>query len=430
MNAHFPLRFYLTMLYLYANPLRQQEVMMTKTIEEINDKIRRNKAVVFTAEEIINVVKEKGVKQTLREVDVVTTGTFGPMCSSGAYFNIGHTKPRIKLGGGSITFNDVTAYGGFAAADVMLGANALADADPRNHFHPGEFNYGGGHVIEDLVAGKDIKLCVHAYGTDCYPRKKLETWINLRDINQAVLFNMRNSYQNYNVAVNLSNQTIYTYMGTLKPNMGNVNYSSAGQLSPLLNDPLYKTIGIGTKIFLGGANGYIAWPGTQFNPTVPRGVNDVPKRGAGTLAVIGDLKEMNARYLMGTSMLGYGVTLSVGIGIPIPILNEDVLRYVMVDDSQIYAAVIDYSTAYPNNNPDVVAEVNYRELRSGKVLINNRSIPTSSLSSYPRAREIAHILKSRIECGSFEITEAVAPLWNKDSYLKPGNLNERPIKAE
>ena len=108
-----------------------------------------------------------------------------------------------------------------------------------------------------------------AYGTDCYPRRRLETWINIADLNQAVLFNIRNAYQNYDVAVNLSDRTIYTYMGILKPDLGNANYSTAGQLSPLLNDPYCKTIGIGTKIFLGGGTGFIAWQGTQHNSNVP-----------------------------------------------------------------------------------------------------------------------------------------------------------------
>ncbi|MEL7561820.1 homocysteine biosynthesis protein [Dehalogenimonas sp. 4OHTPN] len=403
---------------------------MAKTIEEINQKIRSGRAVVFTAEEIIGVVKEHGLKKTAALVDVVTTGTFGPMCSSGAYFNIGHTKPRIKLGGGKVSLNDVPAYAGFAAVDVMLGANALPEDDPRNRFHPGEFNYGGGHVIEELVAGKDIKLTATAYGTDCYPRKKLETWINLRDMNEAVLFNMRNAYQNYNVAVNLSDKTIYTYMGTLKANMGNATYCSAGQLSPLLNDPMYKTIGIGTKIFLGGGEGFIAWHGTQFNPSVPRTESGVPKRGAGTLAVIGDLKHMSSRYLMGTSMLGYGVTVSVGIGVPIPILDEDILRHTTVTDDDIFAAVVDYSDAYPNVKPEVVGEISYGELKTGRVKINGREVPTASLSSYPRAREIAIILKDRITNGKFELTSPVATLPGIESGVKFKLLNERPINGE
>ena len=400
---------------------------MAKTIEEINQKIKNGEAVVFTAEEIIGVVKEKGLKKTAEEVDVVTTGTFGPMCSSGAYFNIGHSKPRIKLGGGRSYLNDVPAYTGLAAVDLFIGATATPDDDPRNKIHPGEFNYGGGHVIEELVAGKDIRLEATAYGTDCYPRKKLESWINIKDLNEAVLFNVRNAYQNYNVAANLSNKTIYTYMGILKPNLGNINYCSAGQLSPLLNDPYYKTIGIGTKIFLGGGIGYVAWQGTQFNPSVPRAENGVPKGGAGTLAVIGDLKQMSSRWLVGTSMLGYGPTLTVGIGVPIPILSEEILKYTTITDDQIIGTIIDYSDAYPNRRNEAVGEVTYAQLKSGKITVQGKRVPTASLSSYPRAVEIANTLKGWIKAGKFELTQPVAYLPGVESGVTFKPLNERPI---
>jgi len=400
---------------------------MAKTIAEINEKIKKGQVVVVTAEEIIEIAKKNGISQAAKEVDVVTTGTFGPMCGSGAYFNVGHTKPRIKLGGGKVYLNDVPAYTGLAAVDIFLGATALPDDDPKNRIYPGEFRYGGGHVIEELVAGKDVRLVATAYGTDCYPRRKLETLINIKDINEAVLFNVRNAYQNYNVAVNLSDRTIYTYMGVLKPKMGNANYSTSGQLSPLFNDPYYKTIGIGTRIFLGGGIGFVAWQGTQHNPNVLRGDNGVPKRGAGTLAVIGDLKQMKPEWLVGTSFLGYGCTMTVGVGVPIPILSEEILRYTMVTDSQIFAPVIDYSEAYPQRKPDVLAEVSYAELKSGKIKIQNQEIQTASLSSYPGAVKIAGILKEWIKKGDFLLTEPVAPLPGVESGIVFKPLEERPI---
>ena len=402
---------------------------MAKTIQEINQKIKLGTAVVVTAAEIIEIAKQEGIKKAAEKVDVVTTGTFGPMCSSGAYFNIGHAKPRIKLGGGHSYLNDVPAYAAFAAADLFIGANALPDDDPRNRNHPGDFNYGGGHVIEELVAGKDIRLSATAYGTDCYPRKKLETWINIKDLNEAVLFNMRNAYQNYNVAVNSTDKTIYTYMGVLKPRLGSAGYSSAGQLSPLMKDPYYKTIGIGTRIFLGGGVGYVAWPGTQHNPGVPRSENGAPRSGAGTLCVIGDLKQMSPRYLVGTSMLGYGCTLTVGIGVPIPILNEEILKYTTITDAEIFAQVIDYGTAYPNRLPDTLGEVTYAELRSGKINLRGKSIPTASLSSYPKALEIATLLKDWIKNGQFMLTEAVAPIPGPESGVAIHPLVERPIEG-
>ena len=400
-----------------------------KTIDEINEKIKQGKALVVTAEEIIDLVKEKGVKKATQEVDVVTTGTFGPMCSSGAYFNIGHSKPRIKLGAGKVYLNDVLTYPGFAAVDIYIGCTALPDDDPRNRVHPGEFNYGGGNVIEELVAGKDIRLTATAYGTDCYPRKKLETWINIKDLNEVVLFNIRNAYQNYNVAVNLSGKTIYTYMGVLKPHLGNANYCSAGQLSPLQNDPHYKTIGIGTKIFLGGGVGYVAWQGTQHNPNVLRSENGVPKRGAGTLAVIGDLKQMSPKWLVGTSMFGYGCTITVGIGVPIPILSEEILRYTAVTDDDIWAPILDYSDAYPNQKPDILGEVNYAQLKSGSIAVQGEKVPTGSLSSYYRAVEIANILKEWILSGQFLLTEPVAPLPGVESGVTFKPLKERPLET-
>jgi uncharacterized protein (DUF39 family) len=401
---------------------------MMKTIAEINEKIRKKKAVVVTADEIIGLVEEKGTNRAAQEVDVVTTGTFGPMCSSGAYLNIGHTNPRIKLGGGKVYLNDVPAYTGLAAVDIYIGGTAIPDDDPRNRIYPGEFNYGGGHVIEELVAGKDIKLSATAYGTDCYPRKKLETWINIKDLNEAILFNPRNAYQNYNVAVNLSDKTIYTYMGILKPYLGNANYCSAGRLSPLLNDPYYKTIGIGTRIFLGGGTGYVAWQGTQHAPNVLRSDNGVPKRPAGTLAVIGNLKQMNARWLVGTTMLGYGVTMTVGIGVPIPILSEEILKYTAVADEEIFAAIVDYSDGYPNMKPDILGEVSYAQLRTGKIVVQGKELPTAPLSSYSRAVEIAGILREWILSGEFVLTEPVAPLPGVESGISFKPLKERPVE--
>ncbi len=401
---------------------------MTRTIAEINEKIRKGQAVVVTAEEVIDLVEKEGVEKAAQRVDVVTTGTFGPMCSSGAYFNLGHSKPRIKIGGGRAYLNDVPAYTGIAAVDIFLGATALPDDDPRNRIHPGAFNYGGGHVIEELVAGKDVRLAVSAYGTDCYPRKRMETWTNIKDMNEAVLFNIRNAYQNYNVAVNLSDKTLYTYMGVLKPNLGSANYSSAGQLSPLLNDPYYRTIGIGTRIFLGGGIGYVAWHGTQHNPNVPRSDKGVPTRGAGTLTVIGDLKQMKPQWLVGASMVGYGCTLTVGIGIPIPILSEEILRYTAVRDEEIFAPIVDYAEAYPQRSPEILGEASYGELKSGRIIVQEKEVLTASLSSYPKAVEIANTLKEWIVRGDFLLTEPVASLPGVEAGITFKPLKERPIE--
>ena len=396
-----------------------------KTIEEINEKIKKGKVVVVTAEEMIDIAKKKGVKKAAQHVDVVTTGTFGPMCSSGMFINVGHSKPRIKIGGGKCYLNDVPAYCGIAAVDLYIGATASPDDDPRNTVYPGAFKYGGGHVIEDFVSGKEIRLSATAYGTDCYPRKKIETHINKNTVNEAYLYNPRNSYQNYNVAVNLSNKVIHTYMGVLKPNLNSASYSSAGQLSPLLKDPKYRTIGIGTRIFLGGTIGYVARNGTQHNPSALRSSDGLPRAGAGTLATIGDAKKMNARYLKGSSFLGYGATMFVGLGIPIPILDEEMAYFTSRSDEDFWAQVVDYGNDYPNRIPKSICEVNYAQLKSGMIHINGNEVPTFPISSYSKAREISMILKDWVSSGKFLLTNPVAPLPGVESGIRMNTLEER-----
>ncbi len=379
-----------------------------RSIEEINKKIKEGKAVVVTAEEMVDIVKSEGVKNAFKKVDVVTTGTFGVMCSSGAFINFGHTKPKIKAS--KVWLNDVEAYAGIAAVDCYIGAAQVQEDDPLNKVHPGRFKYGGGHVIEDLIAGRQVRLKVKAYGTDCYPLKEYESVVTINDLRDAFLYNPRNAYQNYNCAVNLSKKTIYTYMGVLRPNLGNATYSTSGQLSPLLNDPFYWTIGVGTKIFLGGGLGVVSWRGTQHNPNVLRGENGIVKEGAGTLAVTGDMKQMSPRYIRGVSMLGYGCSLMVGIGIPIPIINEEMAYFTGQSDADIYCQVVDYGIDYPNAIDRSLGEVSYQELRSGKINVMGKEIPTAPLSSYFMAREIATKLKEWIIKNKFTLGIPQLPL--------------------
>ena len=404
-------------------------IPLPKSYDEINERIRSGEVVVVTAEEMVEVVAELGPAEAAEKIDVVTTGTLGPMCSSGAFLNIGHSTPRMKVT--RAWLNDVPAYGGLAAVDLYIGATEVAEGDPLNRSHPGRFSYGGGHVIEDLVAGKDVRLRAEAYGTDCYPRRELDTWINLADLNEAYMLNPRNAYQNYNVAVNLyADRDIYTYMGVVKKGLGGANYCSAGQLSPLLNDPYYRTIGIGSRIFLGGAQGYVYWQGTQHDPSGARNERGVPTGGSGTLATVGDLKQMDPRYVVGVSMLGYGASLAVGLGTAIPVLDEEIAFQTGVSDAGITAPIIDYSRNYGLNEGAPLGNVSYAALKTGSIEIEGRTVPTTPLSSYVRAREIAERLKDQVAAGQFLLTEPAAPLPSADSGQGFKPLNYRPVGEE
>ena len=379
-----------------------------KTYEEINAKIESKKAVVFTAKEIINYVEKKGLEAAAREVDVVTTATFGPMCSSGCFINFGHSTPKIRIS--EAWLDDVPVYGGLAAVHIYLGATQLRHNDPANMYYPGEFRFGGGHVIEKLVTGEKVQLFGLSYGTDDYPRREIRTWFTINDLNQAVMVNPRNCYQNYNVAINCSDKPIYTYLGYLKPNMQNLTYCSAGQLSPLLNDPLYETIGIGTRVWLAGAQGHVYAEGTQHASACARTANEVPSEGAGTLALTADMKNMKPGFLRGVSFKGYGVSLAVGVGIPIPILNEQILKRTTVRDRDIYAPVIDYAVDYPQKTGKVLCSANYEQLKNGSVRVLGKEVETASLSSYEKALEIAHLLKDEIQRGEFLVSRPIESL--------------------
>lgn len=386
---------------------------MTKTYSEINEKIRNGDAVVLTAEEMIGYVEENGPKKAAEDIDVVTTGTFGAMCSSGAWFNFGHSEPPIKFQ--KIWLNDVEAYTGVAAVDAYLGATQLSETEG--------FEYGGGHVIEDLVKGEEIELRATSYGTDCYPRKKIRTQIGLNDVNQAWLLNPRNAYQNYAAATNSSDKTLYTYMGKLLPNLGNVNYTTSSQLSPLINDPYLETIGFGTRIFLGGAQGYVIGEGTQHNTEAPRR-NGIPIGPAGTLSVRCDLKECDPKYLKGGVFEGYGVSLFVGLGVPIPILNEEIAKRTAIKDEDIYTKIIDYGIA--SRSRPTVREVNYAELRLGKIELDGREVRTSSMAPLSVARDIAGLLKKQVQKGEFELSEPLQSL--PKSSVKPMRHDVKLVK--
>jgi len=363
-----------------------------KTYAEINQKLKSGKAVVLTAEEVTELAKKASPEEIVEQVDVVTTATFGAMCSSGAIINFGHASPPIRME--KIHLNGVPCYEGLAAVDSYIGASACNADNPE---------YGGAHVIQDLLEGKDVLLEAWGKGTDCYPRKHIRTKININTINEFTLFNPRNAYQNYNVAVNTTKNMIHTYMGTLLPGIKNATYSTSGELSPLLNDPEFRTIGIGTRIFLGGAQGFVIWNGTQFHTTKPKNEFGVPVTNAATVSVIGNLKEMSPEYIQGVSYEKYGVSMFVGIGVPIPVLDADIARRVSINNSQIETSVLDYGTV----GQPKLRQVTYEELQSGFIKIKGKKVRTAPVASLSKARKIANELKEWLQNGKFEITRPV-----------------------
>jgi uncharacterized protein (DUF39 family)/CBS domain-containing protein len=341
-------------------------------------------------------VESSGVQVAYKEVDVVTTGTFGAMCSSGAIINLGHADPPIKIQ--NAWLNDVPVPHPGAAVDLYIGAAIGSDTK--------SFDYGGAHVIEDLIAGKEVELRATAYGTDCYPRTRIETTLTKEDLNQFYLVNFRNGYQRYSCATNGRDETIYTYMGKLLPRYRNATYSGAGELNPLSNDPDYETIGLGTRIFLGGGQGYVIGEGTQHNP----------KNRLGNISVRGDAKKMSIEFIRGASFTNYGTSIYIGLGIPIPLLNEGIAKKASIRDEEIVTDIVDYGIQ--RRDKGSIRDTNYKELKSGRIDIKGRDVKVTSLSSLKTAHKITEILKSWIEDASFYLSQHVEKL-PTDTVFKP-----------
>lgn len=385
-----------------------------RTIAEINHKIKAQTVQVCTVQEIKARVAQEGIAATAAAVDVITTGTFEPMESTGAILNIGHTDPPIKIR--QCWLDGVPAYAGLGAVDLYIGATMSAETTD------GELEErGGGHVIEKLIAGESIPVRALGHVTDCYPRAELHTTINRDTINQFYLFNPRNLYQNFVVGVNGSDRTLHTYLGPLHPNLGNAVYANLGALCPLLNDPNLDSVGIGTKIFLGGGIGYITWEGTQHFPLQKRLENDAPIGPAATLAVIGDAKQMQAYWVRGCFFKNYGPSIMLGIGIPLPVCNEAVVARCAVSDAELVAPVIDFSI--PRRVRPTFGLVSYAQLKQGHIQIEGQRVRTAPLVSFYRAEQVATTLKEWIATGQFFLTEAVASLPRDRAFLAQDGVN-------
>jgi len=384
-----------------------------RTIAEINDKISRKSVVVWTAEELKARVAETSVAQAAKEVDVVTTGTFEPMESSGAIINLGHTDPPIKIR--QCWIDGVPAYSGFGAVDLYLGATQVGESAEGEEMR----ERGGGSVIADLIAGKRVNLRAIGQVTDCYPRASFETTITRDTINQFYLFNPRNLYQNFIVGVNGGDRPLFTYLGPLQPRLGNAVYSSPGAISPLLNDPDLQLVGIGSRIFLGGGIGYVAWEGTQHFPLQKRLPNRTPIGPAATLALIGDAKQMNPRWVRGCYFKSYGPSLMLGVGIALPMLNEAVVAHCAVQDRELVAPIVDFSI--PRRVRPTFGLVSYAQLKSGRISIEGKPVRVAPLASIYLSRQVALELKQWIEAGDFQLTEPVASL-PSDRTLLPQDV--------
>jgi len=376
-----------------------------KSIDEINHRIKDNTVVCLTASQAKNLVDQEGIKSLAERCDIVTTATYSLMCSSGVFINAGHTNPHMKMQ--RVFLDNVQAYGGIATADFYLGATQESDCD--HHF-------GGAHVICKLVKGEKIQFKAEGTPTDCYPKSHFSKEITINDLNQVYFYNPRNCYQNYTAVCNSSQKELKTYMGSLLPNLCSVNYAGCGEISPLMNDPYLQTIGIGTRIFFCGGDGYISWEGTQYNFEAERDEKtNLPVKPSATLSITADLRQVSSEWISPVYINGYGVSLYVAIGMAIPVLNLDIARALSIRNKDIITEVFDFATG------QTIGTLNYEQLHENNVVLASKKPVARTMTRIKQAQKITEVLKEKIDRGLFELTQPVRslPVYGKSSPIEP-----------
>jgi len=149
--------------------------------------------------------------------------------------------------------------------------------------------------------------------------------------------------------------------------------------------------------------------------------NETPIGPAATVALIGDAKQMQPKWVRGCYFKGYGPSLMLGVGVAIPLLNEEVARHCAVQDKDLVAPVMDF--AIPRRVRPTFGLVSYAQLKSGHLTLNGQKVRTAPLASIYLARQVAAELKDWITEGHFELTAPVAPLARDRPFLAQDTWN-------
>ena len=165
--------------------------------------------------------------------------------------------------------------------------------------------------------------------------------------------NPRNAYQRYNAADQFHRPRPPHLHGNAPSLLWECDLLRCGHLKPDIGRSTVPDDRGRCPDFPGGARGMVVGEGTQHSPA----------GGFGTLMVTGDMKEMSPEYARAATMHGYGVTLYIGVGIPLPVVDIGVVRSTAIRDEDIVVEVMDYGI--PHRNRPAVRQVTYAEPRSG-----------------------------------------------------------------
>ena len=311
-------------------------MVSSKEFSEILERIERGEAVVLTAEEVSRLVEDED-RSSLDEVDVVTTATRAVMSGTYALLSFPVAGPGSFLRAKNVWLNGISAQVGPCPNENLGVLDMVIFGTAHSRDRP---DYGGGHLFRDLVEGKTIQVEVQ---TD--EGGLLQAEVGLEDMPQARMFGSRHAFKNYSAFVNPGSRPVRTIFHArgFEPHCQVATFSGCGQINPLKNDPLLETIGIGTRILLNGAEGYVLGTGTRSSRDRPN------------LSGFADMHHMTAEY-MGGFVTGLGPECICSLAVPVPVISSTILEEIARRDREIALPVNDINTR------TVIGQANYGDV--------------------------------------------------------------------
>lgn len=297
---------------------------MVGPYSEILKRVERGEAVVMTAQEVSMLI-ESGEQSRLAEVDVVTTATRAIMSGTYAVLSFPAAKPASFLRAKRAWINGIAAQVGPCPNENLGVLDLVVFGTAHSRDRP---NYGGGHLFRDLVERKKAHVEIE---TD--DGRALSTKVGLDEMPHARLFGSRHAFKNYSAFVNAGAEPISTIFHSrcFAPRCREATFSGCGRINPLKNDPLLESIGMGTRILMNGAEGFVLGTGTRSSKEQPN------------LSGFADMHKMDPQ-LMGGFATSAGPECICSWAVPIPVISKTILKEIARQDRDIALPVNDVNT--------------------------------------------------------------------------------------
>ncbi|CAJ37933.1 methanogenesis marker 16 metalloprotein [Methanocella arvoryzae] len=295
-------------------------MVTTKTIPEINERIEKGTVTVMTATEIL-AIAEKG--ERIPDVDVVTCGTKGIMSGTMASLSFKVAEKNAFIRAKGLWLNGVPAYPGPCPNERLGIVDAIVYGTAHSTY---DHHYGGGHLFRDLVEGNEIEVEV-----DTGLAERLTTTVTLSDMGHARMIATRHAFKNYLAYVNPVAETLEKSIFSVGAFYGpykELKFCGCGELNPIEKDPDLEVLGAGTRALINGAPGMITGAGTRSTREKPN------------FSAVADLKQMKSEYL-GGFVTSEGPEVIASWAVPVPVLNDRVLKNILKTDKEIPLPVVD-----------------------------------------------------------------------------------------